>query len=153
NQIGQREVAWWCAELQMSVRADEYELRLFGPCAQWVINNPKVGGVCVPTPEALKPEVLIETCAQRLDELVRRSGLPSPPPEQRARIVKSLVCDIFDGATRGSTWTKEDFLTLIRAEAADFAYTWDSPNSAALVVGAPRGLYSPFLIATLRTES
>jgi hypothetical protein len=153
NQIGQREVALWCAELRMSVRADEYELRLFGPCTQSVINNPKVGGVSVPTPEALKPEVLIETCAQRLDKLLCRSGLPSPPPEQRERIVKSLICDIFVGATHGSTWTKEDFLTLIRAEAADFAYRWDSPNSASLVIGAPRGLYSPYLIATLRTES
>ncbi|HVC94726.1 MAG TPA: hypothetical protein VND64_13585 [Pirellulales bacterium] len=116
NRIGLPDATRWAEELEHSVEAGAYELRLLGPIADNL--RPKdgmIGRVTVPPPEAVNIPALRRHAAHNLDLY-----LTAATPSQRLRpIVREIIVDALSNrlgslSTEGTTFSRADFDKMLR---------------------------------------
>jgi hypothetical protein len=101
NLISLPDVQNWAAELEASISADRYELRLIGPCSDSVCKAGHSGKVQIPTPYPLNIKALIEQAAHQLDAYFETRGISRVPPFAREILVNALVTKLSTWATDG----------------------------------------------------
>ncbi|WP_171475689.1 hypothetical protein [Frigoriglobus tundricola] len=101
NQIGVTAVKAWAEELEGSVSADEYELRLIGTVSDGVPGLKQHGRVAVPLPDPLNPDGLMHQAAHKLDKYLQARQLGAHSPSAREMIVDALITRLSTFATRG----------------------------------------------------
>jgi tetratricopeptide (TPR) repeat protein len=112
NQIGKGDARRWAKELAGSVRAEEYELVLIGPCAAGVTEEPTIAvngatvGVAAPLP--LNLPVLLDAAAHKLNRFRSERFKPEIGAKLAEAVIGALTTKLAEGATRGRTWTPEE---------------------------------------------
>jgi hypothetical protein len=114
NQIGLTAVKAWAEELERSITADEYELRLIGPVSEGVPGLKQHGRVTVPTPDTLNPDSLMHQAAHKLDRYLQARQLGAQSPSAREMIVDALATRLSTFATRGMAIEREVFDGILR---------------------------------------
>lgn len=116
NQINVPDVKKWATELEKSIAADEYEIRLIGPVSGELPKLEQHGKVKVPTPQPLDLDALRWQASYQLYRYTESKKLPAP----RASILELMV----DGlVTRFSTFAAKG-KQIDRAHFDELLSTW-----------------------------
>lgn len=113
NQINLPSVKEWAKELEDSIKADEYELILIGPCSKEVANLEKWENVLIPIPKSLDVDGLIEQAAHRLDHYIENRNLPKTQAFTRELIIHALITKLESYSISGSKISRRDFCNLL----------------------------------------
>ncbi|HUT92265.1 MAG TPA: tetratricopeptide repeat protein [Thermoguttaceae bacterium] len=114
NQINLRCARKWASELESTTQAEEYELRLLGPCSQSVAAAKRLGKVRVPIPDPLNVDAIVQRAAHALDKfLVSRPVPVSINPFLREIVVHALANRLAQYSTSGTAIDREDFQRLL----------------------------------------
>lgn len=132
NQIGVAAVKAWAEELEASVAADEYELRLIGPVSEGVPGLKRHGRVAIPTPDPLNPDGLMHQAAHKLDRYLQARQLDARSPSAREMIVDALITRLATAATRGLTIRRDVFDGILHSWVKDIS-AFDAPPPDAQV--------------------
>jgi hypothetical protein len=100
NQINKPDAESWARELRKNVQADDYELRLIGPCSESVTAIKEFERVRIPPPHSLNITAFIQQSAQRLDAYLDRKGTMRVPPFVR-ELLDELAFYARDRGTEG----------------------------------------------------
>lgn len=111
NRINLTKIKKWCDELKTSTKADEYELKLFGPSytegAFAQILSGDYNGVKLTKPELIRLDNLIEICAYRISKFVFNEG-NLITPLLGEDIVKNLITELLVSSTTKIIISRED---------------------------------------------
>jgi len=130
NPISLPSATKWANELEGSSTADEYELRLIGPCSTKITRRDRIGNVVLPTPENLNVESLIQQAAQKLDHYFYAKQPPIKlPPTAREIIVKAFAHQLGEYSTKGQELSRKDLDELLGSWVAEFQGTAFAPNN------------------------
>jgi hypothetical protein len=113
NTISVPDVKSRAEELEASITADEYEIRLIGPVSQGVPTLGAHGKVRVPTPHPLNLDGLVHQAAHQLDRYLQTRRLGVQLPSMREMAVEALVTRLSVFATTGTAVEREAFDALL----------------------------------------
>jgi hypothetical protein len=115
NTISVPDVKAWAEELEASISADEYEIRLIGPVSQGVTTLASHEKVQVPTPQPLNLDGLVHQAAHQLDRYLQSRRLGVQDPSMREMVVEALVTRLSVFATTGTPLERAAFDTLLNS--------------------------------------
>ena len=150
NQIDLPSATRWAQDLEQSTTADEYELRLLGPCSKSVASSGRIGSVLLPTPASLDIQSLIQQAAHRLDRyLSAKEPARSLPPLTREIVVEALSHRLGTYSTEGQELSRTDLDRLLDSWATEFQGTDLTAHRA--VAGDLRITYAEWVHQTSST--
>lgn len=115
NQITKPKVKAWAKDLEEKAPGfDRYELQLFGPCTQGIIDV-KFGKVEVPAPNSVAVSHLLDQAAHSLDAFLEKRFLRPPPRLVRELLVQGLVGKLTAYSTSGVNVSREELESLIKS--------------------------------------
>lgn len=112
NQINLPDVKKWAFELETSIQAEQYELKLIGSCSDSVANIQLHGKVSIPTPLGLNLPQLIEQAAHKLDKYLESKNIKISS-RQRELLVKAITTEFSVNSTEGRQLSRDAFDNLI----------------------------------------
>lgn len=115
NQIGLADAQRWAKELEDSVAADQYELRLVGPSALAVTKLQRFGKVSIPAPQPLNISTLIAEASHKLDIYIRRSIGHVTTPDNREQIVERMLSRFSYLSTEGRSVKRCEFDDILKS--------------------------------------
>ena len=108
NQIREKNVRQWAADLENSIKAENYSLILVGHCAQSVIDTEKLGKVLIPRPLLDNEETLLEQAAFKLDEFSERQQIQINAT-QKVDIINTLISNLLLNSVNSREITRNEF--------------------------------------------
>ncbi|QDU59873.1 Regulatory protein AfsR [Planctomycetes bacterium Pan216] len=144
NQINLASVRSWAEDLEASATADEYELRLIGPCSQAVCETRSHGRVWVPVPQSLDIKALSQQAAHRLDGFLTRIGnTHRPSPVVREILVDAMSNRLGLLSTTGETISRADFEVMVKLWVREIQPKLTSPVDSRVQSGMARQIRNP----------
>lgn len=113
NQINVPHVKTWATELENSIVADEYEIRLIGPVSDEVPKLGEHGKVKIPTPQFLDLHALRWQAAHQLHRYTGSKKLTSPSASILELMVDGLVTRFSTFAAKGKQFDRAEFDKLL----------------------------------------
>jgi hypothetical protein len=121
NRISVSDLKEWATELEKSITADEYEIRLIGPVSDEVPKLGEHGKVKIAVPEALNLDALQWQAAHLLYRYMHSKNLPAPLPSILELMVEALVTRFSTFAAKGKQINRTDFDELLCKWIGDIA--------------------------------
>lgn len=112
RQINLPDARRWAHELEVSTSAEEYELRLLGPCSAEVSSATHIGKVRLSTPEPENVPALLERAAHKLNLYLHAKEI-TLPPKTLELVVGALCNQLLTQAIGGATWERADLHSTI----------------------------------------
>lgn len=113
NQINVPDVKAWATELEKSIAADEYEIRLIGPVSDQVSKLGEHGKVKVPTPQPLDLHALRWQAAHQLHRYTHSKKLPAPSASILELMGDGLITRFSAFAAKGKQIDRAEFDELL----------------------------------------